>query len=159
MCPEDWISNGDYCYQLSVHPEQKLTWDAAQSACRAFEGADLVSIADIFEQSLLTTASRDTNAQKAGGYIWIGLNDKINEGKFSWSDGSKLTFQNWGFGKEQMNSRRNNCVRSSITVGSGDWSTALCNQKNYYACKKKRGESIDFILCNIYPTYFRKGGN
>ena len=147
MCPEGWISNGDYCYQLNIHPEQKLTWNAAKRACRAFKGADLISIESAFEQNLLTNRTRDTGAQQWGGYIWTGLNDISTEGLFSWSDNKQFAYKNWGFGREQLNSEDKDCVRSSVRMASGDWSAANCSDTNYYACKKKRGERSTFHRC------------
>ena len=142
MCPEDWINYGDFCYQLNNHPEQKTSWIAAESACRSFPGAHLVSITNPSEQTMLTTQFRDTGSQQFGSYFWIGLTDKDSEGRFVWPDkNQKITYKNWGIGQEQHNSKTKNCVRSSISTISGNWSIANCNEENYYVCKRKRGKT------------------
>ena len=154
MCPEDWITYGEMCYQLNAHPEQKKTWLEADQACRSFPGANLVSIHDSstarkFVQSFKSVFVRT-------GYFWHGLNDIKKEGQFEWTDQSKYDFANWGFNEQRKNNDDLDCVRSELRTSIGLWSLADCNstsERNYYVCARKRGKGFDIpMLFNfIWP--------
>lgn len=42
--------------------------------------------------------------------LWIGLNDRVTEGLFDWSDHSPVTFTSWEYGKPAVSSDAEDCV-------------------------------------------------
>lgn len=50
-------------------------------------------------------------------YVWIGGNDIATEGKWVWSDGSKVTYTNWGYGGEPDNFHD----QDGMAFGLDDW--------------------------------------
>ncbi|XP_039890784.1 CD209 antigen-like protein E isoform X2 [Simochromis diagramma] len=73
-CPSRWSMFSCSCYLLS---ERSGSWDEGRKDCRN-KGADLVVIESPEEQNP----------------TWIGLNDKEEEGKWKWIDGTPLTLNN-----------------------------------------------------------------
>ena len=69
----------------------KKTWENARKDCRNKNG-DLISIKDKAEDSMLRRFL-DQKASKSWRY-WIGLNDKLKEGSYVWSDGSSFNYAN-----------------------------------------------------------------
>ena len=146
MCPEDWITYGDMCYQVNAHPEQKKTWLEADKACTSFEGASLISIHDTTIARKIVQSFK--NVFVSNGYFWLGLNDRDKEGQFKWNDGSDYDFSNWGMNEKRKNSDDLDCVRSELRTVNGLWSLANCNstsERNYYVCARKRGKSLDSV--------------
>ncbi|XP_035762540.1 CD209 antigen-like protein E, partial [Neolamprologus brichardi] len=76
-CPVGWSSFNHSCYLLS---ESFGSWDAARRDCRGRE-ADLVVIDSPEEENLLSKITTE---------VWIGLNDKEQEGTWKWVDGTPL---------------------------------------------------------------------
>jgi hypothetical protein len=62
----------------------------AHDACLS-RGGDLLSIHSLEEQETISLAAY------AGyqGHLWIGINDRIEEGTFAWTDGSPVDFEHW----------------------------------------------------------------
>uniref|UniRef100_I3K683 C-type lectin domain-containing protein n=1 Tax=Oreochromis niloticus TaxID=8128 RepID=I3K683_ORENI len=81
VCPEGWIMFSDSCYVLS---EKLGSWDEGRDDCRS-KGADLVVI-----ESLEDKVQHNYYIKERA---WIGLNDKEEEGKWKWVDGTPLTLQ------------------------------------------------------------------
>ena len=51
--------------------------------------------------------------------IWIGLNDRTSESRFTWDDGSVVMYTNWG--TNEPNSWRNHnedCVETKLNVSN-----------------------------------------
>ncbi|XP_039862766.1 C-type mannose receptor 2-like [Simochromis diagramma] len=84
-CPVGWSFNHS-CYLLS---ESSASWDAARKDCRD-RGADLMVIDSPEEQYFLSTV---TTAE-----VWIGLNDKEQEGSWKWVDGTPQILTYWARG-------------------------------------------------------------
>jgi hypothetical protein len=82
-CAGDILS-GDHCYHIS---EPALAWSEARDACRAGLG-ELVTIDDASEDAFVATL--------VDADVWIGANDQLEEGQFTWADGSPLVFTHWG---------------------------------------------------------------
>ncbi|XP_070694528.1 C-type lectin domain family 4 member E-like [Pempheris klunzingeri] len=85
ICPEGWMMFGRSCYLLSTTAD---SWDKARQDCRD-RGADLMVVDGHTEQEFLTYFNKE---------IWIGLNDRDNEGTWKWTDGSALTQAYWSPG-------------------------------------------------------------
>lgn len=53
--------------------------------------------------------------------LWIGLNDKKEEGLFDWSDHSTVRFTSWEFSKPGLISVQEDCVLIRGEVRSNIW--------------------------------------
>jgi len=118
-----------------------LTWQDAEQDCQS-RGGHLVSIGSVQEQHLLRKV--------VGGYnfvnqtdiesVWIGLEDRVTEGVWVWSDGSPTTVQFWDWG-EPNNSGNEDCVESEIRTGGYRqeeqelWNDLSCATAQPYVCE------------------------
>ena len=113
-----------------------LSWENARAVCLGF-GGDLVSINNEKERNFLYL---DLNIAS-----WIGLNDRLNEGQFVWSDGtpfSSSVYSNWPWlDGEPNNSGNQDCVE----IKSGGWDDQHCSEERFYICERSKGELI--FLC------------
>uniref|UniRef100_A0A3P9BHE0 C-type lectin domain-containing protein n=1 Tax=Maylandia zebra TaxID=106582 RepID=A0A3P9BHE0_9CICH len=75
------VPNPWYSYSCYMHNAVTMTWADAELHCVS-EGTNLVSI------------------HGENVFTWIGLGDIHKEGRWMWSDGSQVSFELWGQGKE-----------------------------------------------------------
>ena len=124
------------CYK---YHRDKQTWEAAlfQSA---MVNATLVSFhksqEEAFVQRLIPTGYQEL--------IWTGLNDRITEGTYTWSDGTSVEYSTWK--ANEPTGDKEDCVGVQVT-NYGTMSDVLCNQlHNYVSRKPLEGESplLDF---------------
>lgn len=102
----------------------------------AVSEADLTSITSQIEQDMLVKAFKNNGVTDYGSSFWTGLSN-INKTGFTWSDKTVLKFQNY---KEKTSLGTNlDCVKSSLDDKKGRWLQASCTERNYYACKVKKG--------------------
>ena len=64
---------------------------------------------------------------------WIGLTDFLDEGQFSWVDGSPVSFSNFRGG--QPNNANNNQHCTWIRP-DGFWDDITCKKQEQYVCQK-----------------------
>ena len=108
--------------------EDKVDWWLGRSICNSF-GGELLSFGSKEEVTMV----RKTIWLRYGvekGQFWIGINDIDNDGIYSWSDGSKLTYVNWG-----SKFTGSNCGYAVWTELISGWFATSCDYKMMCICR------------------------
>ncbi|XP_038124382.1 FRAS1-related extracellular matrix protein 1a isoform X2 [Cyprinodon tularosa] len=86
MCPQGWTFQGGRCFILST--EHKLTWSAANRACRERFKGNLASVLSKADMNWLW----DFSGRKP---FWIGLSNGKGGGLWEWAGGEPVSYTNW----------------------------------------------------------------
>ena len=101
-CAEGWETFGNHCFKWKTHYE---TWDSAQICCKS-ENANLASVTSEAINQYVLEGMRSRNLS----HIWIGGNDKDEEGTWKRVDGSPFEFTFWSFGEPNNHANNEDCM-------------------------------------------------
>jgi hypothetical protein len=113
-----------HCYQSGG---AATDWLSAYQACAAAGGH--LATYETMEESMQVGASL------AGGFYWIGLSDRVNEGTFTWDFQPLVDSEaHWAVG-QPINNMPTDCVSQAGVTG--DWSVQHCSNPLPYVCERE----------------------
>jgi hypothetical protein len=131
------------CFQFVY--DRRRNYDDAKTDCQSRGGTlALLKTADIEGFVLKEIGAHVLLHGQTNEPLWIGLNDKANEGTFLWEDGDHLTYSNWaaGEGPHHLLPNLQDCVVISPLLGlwfdehcEADFITSIIDKGKPYICQ------------------------
>ncbi|XP_036424670.1 galactose-specific lectin nattectin-like [Colossoma macropomum] len=130
-CPPEWSAFGR-CFKFF---KTELKWTEAETECLKY-GGNLASVRSHRENLFLQHLIK----QATGSFTraWLGASDCVTEGTWLWSDGSKMSFKNWGPTQPSNYLGKENCLE----INYGDtyqWNDDACDVRKPFVCALMRG--------------------
>ena len=101
------------------------SWVEARSSCQVW-GGDLVEITTPEENELI--------GAEVDGSVWIGANDRQNEGEMVWASGDPVEYATWAPSQPDNFQGQENCVERRAPDGL--WNDAPCEGAKGAVCER-----------------------
>lgn len=108
---------------------QRTNWDDARVGC-AERGGRLVVIETEEENALLGPRVREHTNR----VFWLAATDRETEGRFTWTDGSTLTFSSWANGEPNDSGGAEDCAQGNFRAAL-TWNDGRCQGNQYFVCE------------------------
>jgi hypothetical protein len=123
-CTDGVLGAGETsCYRVSL---AGATWQAAQADCAAWQGA-LVEVETPEEDTFINGL--------VGASIWLGGSDTVLDNVFTWTDGSPMSYGNWGLNQPDRFPGPD-CVEKRAVTFNRQWFDQPCTNERAYVCEK-----------------------
>ncbi|XP_059842842.1 echinoidin-like [Hypanus sabinus] len=133
-CDENWFYFPplNSCYRFF---SDKKTWEAAENFCKQLpHSGHLPSVFSNIHNNFISDVVSAVDESKP--WTWIGLNDRSQEGPFTWSDGTSYTYRCWAGHQPDNHQGNEDCVH--ILSGSSPvWNDFPCNTEVGFICAYK----------------------
>ncbi|XP_022106461.1 C-type mannose receptor 2-like [Acanthaster planci] len=141
-CPPFWTRFRHDCYRFFGPPK---TWQAAEEHCREFFTRNgqghLASIftseENDFVLQMWQTSLVPNGDRSLGQHVWLGFNDRLTEGTFTWSNGMPFTFEAWQYWQPDDAGDEKDCGTLWKTDDQVGWNDNPCGQSGPYLCKMR----------------------
>lgn len=131
LCPKGWVASA--ASKSCIKPfEASLTWEDAKVQCNSHRG-HLVAILEESVQRFVAEQLKSANLS-----FWIGLNDKHEEGQFTWLDGyERMEYTHWSPQRSENKDTRD-CVQINKYASKNDngWTVHSCEITAAYVCER-----------------------
>ncbi|XP_063777611.1 macrophage mannose receptor 1-like [Pseudophryne corroboree] len=141
-CPEGWTTSNTLsaCYKhyYTEEADKKKSWYEARDFCRAI-GGDLLSISSEEEKRIVRTMlMRPVIFSQA---YWVGLVSSDPDEGFTWSDGTPMGYQNWGYGEPNNYQGVEFCGEVKVYFDL-PWNDKNCEVPANWICELKKGVKL-----------------
>ncbi|KAM4713878.1 type-2 ice-structuring protein-like [Anableps anableps] len=130
-CQQRWNLINGRCFK---YVPRRLSWAQAERNCISM-GGNLASVHNSEEyheiQALILHASHEMKE------TWIGGSDAAEEGVWSWTDGTLLTFSNWCPGEPNNGRGHQHCMQMNYSAQKC-WDDHLCRIRQPSVCALKK---------------------
>uniref|UniRef100_A0A3B5LD70 C-type lectin domain-containing protein n=1 Tax=Xiphophorus couchianus TaxID=32473 RepID=A0A3B5LD70_9TELE len=129
-CRNGWNLINGRCFK---YVPSRMTWAKAERNCISMGGnlASVHSSEDYYDiQSLIRRVTHELKE------TWIGGSDAAEEGNWSWTDGTLMTFTNWCPGEPNNGGWRQHCMQMNYS-GEKCWDDQRCAVKQPSVCVSK----------------------
>ncbi|KAJ8031428.1 Alpha-N-acetylgalactosamine-specific lectin [Holothuria leucospilota] len=147
VCPDGWTHWKGGCYRFFNDPS--LSWDDAETYCKKYalscdicpdKTGHLAIIESEEENNFVFNfwkSVRPSPVKEFPQRVWIGFNDKEQEGNYIWVDGTPFQYSNWNPNQPGQLRESQDCGQMWRLRNSdlGKWNDFTCHEQLAFLCE------------------------